>query len=561
MTNVATSRLHEALAAPARWQGDIGLAVLAGSAYFLAAHLSLGLQTTPDEVAVFWPAAGVSSGLLIAFGRSARWPILIGVMAAVTAANLLSDRNIWASCALAICNAAEALIVSGLMQRYFGGSFALDRLRQVLGFVMAAVAGTAISGVLGAIAYALFHAPHTPMLTTWSHWFSSDFIGVVSVAPLIIGLSGAARDMPPRRESIEGAMLLAILGLTTLFILSLPQEIWRNLEPEALLFPMLLWLAARCRPVFSAAGAFLVAITITCTAISQFGHFGDSSVPLQNRMLDSQTTTLFLTLAALALAALFAERRENEASLARSKFLLERERDNKLMGVGAVVAAISHELRQPLTGITTQTAAARRFLERSPPDIAKIRNILDDVVNASFRTNEVIDTFRSLVNKSDSEKLQINANDLIVEALQSLRRELEDCGVTTRLSLAPNLPFVSGYKGMLREVILNLVQNSIDAMASTVDRKRILVVETKRRDAGTIIISVQDTGLGIDQKRMPDIFDAFVTTKVKGMGLGLAIARMIVEHHQGQLTASSDGRAGTLFQFTLPVEAEVVAPL
>jgi signal transduction histidine kinase len=482
------------------------------------------------------------------------------VIAAVVAANLMSDRNIWASCAFAICDAIEAVIVSDLIQRYFGTGFLLDRLRQVLGLVIAAVVGTAIAGILAAVAYALFHAPNAPMLTTWMHWFASDCIGVISVAPLVIGLFAAVRDKPPRRELIEGATVLTILALTTVFIMSLSQETWATMEPEALLFPMLLWLAARCRPVFAAAGAFIVSLTIVSATIFRFGHFGDPSTPLQGRMLNSQTMILFLTLGTFVLAALFAERRESESRLVRSKMLLERERDNKLMGVEAVVAAIAHELRQPLTGITMRTAAARRFLEWTPPNIGKARNMLEEIASASFHSAEVIDSFLVLLKNKASEQAPINVNELIVESLQAVRRELDGCGVTTTTYLAPDLPLVLGYEGMLRQVILNLVQNAIDAMTTIVDGNRFLRVETGRQHAEAIIISIQDSGPGIDQKRMSDIFDTFVTTKAKGMGLGLAIARMIVEHHQGKLTVSSDGRTGALFQFTLPIQAVAITP-
>jgi signal transduction histidine kinase len=557
----ATWRLHQIPAAIlARWRRDAGLALLAGLAYFLAARLSLELLTQPDGVAVFWPAAGISSGLLIALGRAARWPILTGVMAAIVAANLTSDRNIWASCAFAVCNAAEAIIVSGLVQRFFGVGFVLDRLRQVLGLAVAAVAGPAMAGIPAVGAYALFHASSTSIFTTWMHWFTSDCIGVISVAPLTIGLFAALRDKPPRRELIEGAAMFAMLAVAILFILSLSRSTWEIMEPEALAFPMLLWLAARCRPVFSAAGAFAVSLAIVASTIFHIGHFGDPSIPLQNRILHAQIMLLFFTLSALFLAALFAERRESELHLARSKILLERERDNKFMGVEAVVAAISHELRQPLTGITTRTAAARRFLERKPPDIDRVREILEEVAGASFRSTEVIESFRTLVRNSVSEQGLTNVNDLIIESLQALRRELDDCGVTIRIYLVPELPLVMGYNGMLREVILNLVQNAIDAMATVMDRKRLLQIETRRQDADTIVISIRDTGTGIDQKSMPDIFDTFVTTKAKGMGLGLAIARMIVEHHKGQLTVSSDGRTGAMFQFTLPVQIDSVSP-
>ena len=187
-----------------RWVTSIGLAAAVGLAYFLAARLSLGLVIQPGGVAVFWPAAGISSGALIALGPRARWPVAVGTMAATIAANLMGDRNISASTAFALCNAAEALITAGLIQRYFGTNFRLDQLRQVLGLLAAAVVGTLISGIGGAVAFKLFHSSTVPMLTTWRQWFASDGLGIVAVAPLIIGLAAAVREPPPRNESIKG---------------------------------------------------------------------------------------------------------------------------------------------------------------------------------------------------------------------------------------------------------------------------------------------------------------------------------------------------------------------
>src|SRR5260370_7828093 len=115
-----------------RWMGSIGLAAAVGLAYFLAAQLSLGLLLEPDGVAVFWPAAGISSGVLIALGPHARWPVAAGAMAATVAANLTGDRNVSAATAFALCNAAEALITAGLIQRYFATGFSLDPPRPAL---------------------------------------------------------------------------------------------------------------------------------------------------------------------------------------------------------------------------------------------------------------------------------------------------------------------------------------------------------------------------------------------------------------------------------------------
>src|SRR5271163_2540461 len=125
---------------------SIGFAIAVGIAYFLAARFSLALLTKPDGVAVFWPAAGVAAGVLIAVGPRARWPVVAGSVAATIVANLLGDRSLWSAMIFAVCNAGEALIVAGLIQRYFGPTFSLDTLRQVLGLLAAAVVGTAISG-------------------------------------------------------------------------------------------------------------------------------------------------------------------------------------------------------------------------------------------------------------------------------------------------------------------------------------------------------------------------------------------------------------------------------
>ena len=211
-----------------RLRASIGLAVAVCVAYFLAARLSLFLQTQPDGVAVFWPAAGVSSGILIALGRDVRWPVAvvwwsvaIGVTAATIAANLTDDRTIWASSAFALCNAAEALLVAWLIKLCVGRDFTLNRMRHVAVFLGAAAVGTGISGVAGALAYKLFHSSDVPALITWRHWFASDAMGIITVAPLIVGLVSLVRIPTPRRELVEGIVGVAAVAATTGIIIFL----------------------------------------------------------------------------------------------------------------------------------------------------------------------------------------------------------------------------------------------------------------------------------------------------------------------------------------------------
>jgi signal transduction histidine kinase len=536
-----------------RWGESIGLAVAIGLGYFLAARLSVGLVLEPASVAVFWPAAGISSGVLIALGLPrAGWPVAVGVTVATVAIHELIADPFWVGTALGLSNAAEALITAGLIKRYFGADFNIDRLRQVLGLLLAAIVGTAVSGIGGVATYRLWNGPSATLLTTWEHWFASDAIGIVIVAPLVIGLAAAIRQPPPRNELVEGALALAALAVMTGISISLPQASWETVVPVALLFPMLLWLAARCRPVFAAAAVFLVSITVVSSAVIGTGHFGDASLPLDDRIPQAQAAILFVALGAYVLAALFTERMESETRLARANVLLERERDNKLMSAEAITAAIAHEVRQPLASIVTNANAALRWLGRTPPDHDEVRSALTRIQNEGHRTSEVFDAIRALFRTGDGGRQKIDVNEIVVEVLRSLQAELKESGVDIRPELA-ELPLVDGHKGQLRGVISNLVHNALEALNTTTDRNRILRVTSELRGPGAIAVAVEDSGPGIDPEKLDRIFTAFVTTKSQGMGLGLAICRMIIEQHGGQLTASSDGKNGALFQFVLPI--------
>jgi signal transduction histidine kinase len=536
-----------------RWTENIALAALVGLGYFLAARLSIGLVLKPEGVAVFWPAAGISSGVLIALGsRRARWPVAVGVTLATIAIHQLTADPLWAGTALGLSNAAEALITAELIELYFGTNFQFDRVVQVLGLLVAAIIGTVISGIGGAVTYRLFNGPSAGLLTTWQHWFASDAIGIIAVAPLVIGLAAALRQPPPRSELIEGAIALAALAVMTGIAISLPEEAWKTVAPVALLFPMLLWVAARCRPAFAAAAAFLVSMSIVTTAVFGVGHFGDAGLSMADRVAQAQAAVLFVALGAYVLAALFAERRASETRLARANMMLERERDNKLMSAQAITAAIAHEVRQPLAGIVTNASAAMRWLGRTPPDFDEVQTALKRIQTESHRTSDVFDAIRALFRTGDRGHEPIDLNAIIGEVIESLRGELKDHGIETRLQLT-ELPRLDAHKGQLREVIFNLVHNALEAMDGTTDRSRVLRVTSTRRDPERSVVTVEDSGPGIDPQKLERIFTAFVTTKSQGMGLGLAICRMIIEQHGGTLTAASDGKSGAMFEFVLPI--------
>ena len=534
-----------------RWAGSIGLAAAIGLAYFLTASISYGLALQSEGLAVFWPASGVSSGLLIALGSRARWPVVGGVIIAVVANHLIMANPLRVGIAFAVSDAAETLIIAGLIERYFGAEFSLDRLRHVLGMLVAAVSGTCVSGIGGVVASVLLQPPTVPIPTIWEHWVTSNTIGFIAVAPLLIGLAAALRQRPRSSELVEGAAVLTTLAVMTGVIISLSPERWETVVPVAWLSPMLLWLAARCRAVFAAAGAFIVSVTIVCTTVFGIGHFGDPNLPIDDRILGAQANILVVALSAYVLAALFAERRESEARLASSNILLERERNNKLMNLEAMAASISHEVRQPLTGITLSGSALLRYLGDTPPKLEKARSAAEKVIAAGHRASQILDDIRNLFGTAELRQSPIDMNDLAVKALHALDSELKSHSVTTRIELASQLPPIMGHSGQLQEVIVNLIQNAVDAMDSTDTDRRVLKLRTEY-NGDAVSVDIVDTGPGIDPKKSNNIFDAFFTTKPKGMGLGLAICRMIVERHDGRLVVSSAKPHGAIFRIMLP---------
>jgi signal transduction histidine kinase len=238
---------------------------------------------------------------------------------------------------------------------------------------------------------------------------------------------------------------------------------------------------------------------------------------------------------------------------------LQNERDNKLATLEAMTASISHEVRQPLAAIASRSDTSIRLLGRVPIDAEKVRSNLTTIISESQRASQVFDNVRALFGGADSEQQAIDLNEIALGALHVLRAELEERGITTRIDLAPELPLIIGHGGQMQEVILNLVHNAIEAMDSIKDGRRVLRVRTGHQGRDAITLAIEDSGPGIDAGKIANIFEPFVTTKPRGMGLGLAICRMTAERHGGRLTAASDGKSGALFEFVLPIKPEGIS--
>ena len=312
------------------WLGAVGLFVVVGIAYFLAARVGVVLGIS-QGVPIFWPAAGIAVGAFITLGPNARLPVAVAVVAATIASGILIGRSLSLTITFAFFNTGEALLTAWLIERWFGRPFTLGSVRQVLGFVVASAVSEAIAAS-GAGIVVHYLEPTTSSAHAWRLWFASCSLGIFTVAPLLIGLGEIVRELPPRRELIEGTVGLATLAALSVFVISLPQSPWATALPVALVLPVLLWIAVRCRPAFAAAAMFIVALTVIWSTTFDVGHFADASVPLSDRILAAQTLVLAAALLALVLAALFAERRRSEAALKQSERRLQLALDGAELG-------------------------------------------------------------------------------------------------------------------------------------------------------------------------------------------------------------------------------------
>lgn len=236
---------------------------------------------------------------------------------------------------------------------------------------------------------------------------------------------------------------------------------------------------------------------------------------------------------------------------------LELARVMRRMAMGETAASIAHEITQPLAAITANGNAALRWLEHTTPNLDEARAALKGIVADSYRTGEVIKGIRSLFKMDVQAKAPQDINDLIREVLALVHGEVENHRVSVRAELFDGLPHISANHVLLRQVIVNLVMNAVDAMSTVLNRPRVLGVKTGLHESNYLLISVEDSGIGINPRNINRIFEPFFTTKSHGMGIGLSICRSIIENHDGRLSVSPGQPYGSIFQVLLPTSPSV----
>ena len=263
-------------------------------------------------------------------------------------------------------------------------------------------------------------------------------------------------------------------------------------------------------------------------------------------------TAVILLQAGLISALLREHRRRRLAEVQSRQRMAELARVIRFSTAGELTASIAHEINQPLGSILTNAETAQAILKSPSPDMAELNEIVGDIVQDDRRASEVIRRMRSLLTKAPFEQKSLDLNDVAREAVEFLStlavaRKVELISLITQNALP-----ILGDRIQLQQVILNLVVNGIDAMKDTASENRIISIRTSRVE-NFAQLSVSDRGPGIPEDKLKEIFDPFFTSKAEGMGMGLSIARTIIEAHHGLISAKNRDHGGASFRIKLPL--------
>jgi signal transduction histidine kinase len=220
--------------------------------------------------------------------------------------------------------------------------------------------------------------------------------------------------------------------------------------------------------------------------------------------------------------------------------------------LGELSASVAHELNQPLAAILSNAQAAQRFLTMGTPDVVEVQGALTDIIADDQRAGKIIQQLRALGKKEALERAPLHVNTLVQEVVHLVHSDALARHVTIALDLAAELPVIYGERIQLQQVILNLVLNAFEAIQPVTDHPRRLLIRTTCVVPCPIVVSCQDTGVGVDEATLTSMFSSFFTTKAEGMGMGLAISRAIIEAHGGRIWATPNPDRGITVWFTLP---------
>ena len=527
--------------------------LLFAGAFCVLQRLTFLLRVPPLHRAPFWtPGALIVTALLLEPPR--RWWIYyIGLCLGVYAAFFNDSVIPVAAGMLAAQLGFGAAALAAWAIRRFGGSLPFMSTTSLLVFVAFVILPVP---VMLAAPVDLVNV-HFGADDAWSFAVRSVLTGalglLIATPALTLTLANAGVWLGKRSWSRIAEIGCLAAGLVTVghFVFG------RFAAEESLLallyapLPLLLWVAMR----FELAGvgwALLVfGFQSTWNVMHGRGPFVSQS-PEEN-ILQVQLFLLAISLPLMFLAVMIQERRHASSALYETQLRLSHAA--RLAIVGELTASIAHEINQPLGAILSNADAAEMLLDSAPASLPEVRQILNDIRKDDLRASEVIRRLRALLRKREMELEPVDLNEIVLEVVALTGPESRRRGITIETELAANLPLVRGDNVHLQQILLNLLLNGMEAMADVPGAKTLSV--RTALNGTSVEIAVMDLGSGIGPDRLTQLFAPFFSTKNNGLGLGLSIARSLVEAHGGRIWADNNPDGGATFRFTLPVEVQL----
>ena len=522
--------------------------------YYAGGLIGLSVRFPPSGISVIWPPNAILlAALLLSPRRTWGWYLLAALPTHLhLVANFQPGVPLVVMLTQFAGNAIQAVVGALAVRRYAGARSRFDSLYTVTVFIV--LAGVVIPAAVSAlIAYLFGLAGWTSdFWLAWRRRFLTNVVPTITVTPLIVltvaGGIARIRRVPLWRYAEFGLLAVALLIVgTAAFGWWQPDP---GILPALLYAPLPLLLLAAVR--FGVGGACLSLLVVAFLSLSSaFAGRGPFSTlsPAEN-VLSLQVFLIAIALPLMLLAALVEEQRRTEESLRRVQADLTHAA--RVMSMGQLVAAIAHEINQPLTAIITNARASLRRIAAGSLDTQELREVLQNVADDGKRASAVIQRIRGLMKKRPMQTAPLRLNAVIQEVIALVLGELRRHHVSLRTELADDLAPVLGDRVQLQQVVLNLLMNSIEAMNEVDERSRELLVQSRRGAPGSIVVAVSDSGPGLGPGDPDVIFNAFYTTKPSGMGMGLSVSRSIVEAHGGRLWATSEESGGARLQFSLP---------
>ena len=335
--------------------------------------------------------------------------------------------------------------------------------------------------------------------------------------------------------------MTVILGFAILVL-----DIWTDVDINVgVLYIIVVFMCIR---ICDARGVIIV--TLCCTVLTFAGWiispgntFGTTAIA--NRLLGLLAVglTTFLGL------------RDRAAQIALQEAWMQLARVNRVATMGELTASIAHEIKQPITAMVTNANASLRWLAFQPPELEEVKEALREIVRNGARAGNVTDRIYGLVKKEPISTEALSVNEIISEVLLLAQNELTRNRILVETQLSVGLPSILGDRIQLQQVLLNLSLNAIESMRELTSGERELAITSANDSSNGVVVTVRDSGPGLRQDELPHLFDAFYTTKPRGMGMGLTISRSIVERHGGRLWATQNERSGATFHLWLPLGA------